>query len=119
VIVYFNHQSIPLLIIKAAGKTRIVDGTPTSIEDGKEDERDEYQNSEEDSEDEDDRILAAVSQLAQFSFLQVQAGQGESSSYPACSYLPWSLSTNARSFMLVSVSGCSFPSAVSLSLSTC
>jgi hypothetical protein len=70
VIAYFNHQSIPLPIIKAAGKTRTAGGTLTSIEDGKEDESDECQNSEEDSEDEDDRILVAVTRLAQFSFLQ-------------------------------------------------
>jgi Tetratricopeptide repeat len=81
VIMYFNHQSIPLPIIKAVRKTRIADGTPTSIEDAKEDERDECQNSEEDSEDEDDRILVAVTRLAQFSFLQVRAGQGGSRSY--------------------------------------
>jgi Tetratricopeptide repeat len=81
VIVYFNHQNIPLSIIKAAGETRIADSTPTSTEDGKEDERDELQNSEGDSEDEDERILIAVTRLAQFSFLKLRAGQGESRSY--------------------------------------
>jgi 3'-phosphoadenosine 5'-phosphosulfate sulfotransferase (PAPS reductase)/FAD synthetase len=60
IIVYFNHQNIPLPIIKAAGKTRTACSTLTSIEDRKEDERDERQNSEEDSEDEDDRILIAL-----------------------------------------------------------
>jgi Tetratricopeptide repeat len=81
VIVYFNNQDIPLPLIKAAGMTRVADGTPTSIKDGKEDERDECQNSEEDSEYEDDCILIAATRLAQFSCLQVRAGQGESCSY--------------------------------------
>lgn len=81
VIAYFNNQDIPLPLIKAAGKTRVADGTPTSIKDGKEDERDQCQNSEEDGEDEDDSILIAVTRLAQFSFLQVRAGQGQSYSY--------------------------------------